>query len=204
MPGESSGRLHCTKEGTVGKHIFKAWRPDNHNGLGRRIRTRLVAFFSSSCCGAVKHRPEGGGSFFIPGQRSASSPPKRERERVSIAKGVEIKQRGEISYLCARASEKQPALSYHITLHYLGCLVGADRRIIFSSRKRERKKNQTSKQAHSLLPSRQPLQLETPNEQRPTIYHQHHNERPTTTTRRRRTQQQQQHHHSSRSPHRPL
>lgn len=21
MPGESSGRLHCTKEGTVGKHI---------------------------------------------------------------------------------------------------------------------------------------------------------------------------------------
>lgn len=38
MPGESSGRLQCTKEGTVGKHIFKAWRPDNHSL--QRTRTK--------------------------------------------------------------------------------------------------------------------------------------------------------------------
>lgn len=62
----------------------------------------------------------------------------RERERVSIAKGVEIKQRGEISYLCARArkNSQSTTLSYYITLHYLGCLVGADRRIIRFPRKR--------------------------------------------------------------------
>lgn len=44
MPGESSGRLHCTKEGTVGKHI-QGVETRAYNGLGRRIRTRLVAFF---------------------------------------------------------------------------------------------------------------------------------------------------------------
>lgn len=120
------------------------------NGLGRRIRTRLVGFFSSFSCGAVKHRPAlvpSGGSFFIPGQRSAV----RRKSLLSIAKGVEIKQRGEISYLCARARKKQP--NSPITLQRFGCLVEADRRIIFSSRKRERKKKQTSKPIHFFLKS---------------------------------------------------
>lgn len=98
-------------------NIFKAWRPDNHNGLGRRIRTRLVGFFSSFSCGAVKHRPAlvpSGGSFFIPGQRSASSPPKRERERVSVAKGVE-KNNGERYFTFVLGREKNNQI---LLLHY--------------------------------------------------------------------------------------
>lgn len=192
-----------------------------YNGLGRRIRTRLVRFFSLLVLvepsNTVQPRSRRG-DLFSSLAKDLHRLRLRERERVSIAKGVEIKQRGDISYLCAQASEKQP--NSPITLQRFGCLVGADRRIICFSRKRERERekkylstgnffflqfNKTSKQAHSLLPKVSPYnQLET---QRPTIYHhhhQHHNERPTTTTTRRRTQQQQQHHHSSRSSHRPL
>lgn len=117
-----------------------------YNGLGRRIRTRLVGFFSS-CCVWSRQTPTrgGGGDLFssLAKDLHRLRLRERERERVSIAKGVEIKQRGEISYLCARVSEKtnqSTTLSYYITLHYLGCLVGADRRIICFSRKRERKK----------------------------------------------------------------
>lgn len=192
MPGESSGRLHCTKEGTVGKHIFKAWRPDNHNGLGRRIRTRLVGFFSSSCCGAVKHRPAlvlSGGSFFIPGQRSASSPPKRERESLG-SKRCGNKTTGRNILPCAK---NQP-IHHPLLLHYITLLevLSWSRQTYNFFFPKERKKNQTSKPIHFFqVVSPYNSRSKPLNEQRPTIYHhhQHHNERPTTS---RRTQQQQQ------------
>lgn len=87
MPGESSGRLHCTKEGQWGNTYSRRGDPTitTCNGLGRRIRTRLVRFFLFFFLWSRQTPSRGGrGSFFIPGQRSASSPRKRERERESL------------------------------------------------------------------------------------------------------------------------
>lgn len=85
MPGESSAL-----GGYSGETYSRRGDPTitAYNGLGRRIRTRLVGFFLffflwSRQTPSSSHRPAlvpSGGSFFIPGQRSASSPPKRERE----------------------------------------------------------------------------------------------------------------------------
>lgn len=87
-----------------------------YNGLGRRIRTRLVGFFLFFFLWS-RQTPSRGGDLFSSLAKDLHRLPVRRKSLLSIAKGVEIKQRGEISYLVLKNSQSNhPLLLHYITL----------------------------------------------------------------------------------------